>query len=65
MGGDAKKKKKKVADLTKRCEDVLKSEAERRAADESKHSEDVEKLKNVNAQLKSNLEAMLSAPQRK
>mmetsp|Transcript_37994 Transcript_37994/g.49192 ORF Transcript_37994/g.49192 Transcript_37994/m.49192 type:complete len:232 (-) Transcript_37994:329-1024(-) len=54
-----------VSDLRNRCEELLKVEAERRAADEAKHTEDVEKLKNVNAQLKSNLEAMLSAPQRK
>ena len=33
-----------VADLTERCEDIAKKEVERRAADEAKHTEDVEKL---------------------
>ena len=56
---------KQVADLTQRCEDIATKEVERRAADEAKHSEDVEKLKGVNLQLKTNLESMLSAPQRK
>ena len=54
-----------VADLTQRCEDIATKEVERRAADEAKHTEDVEKLKGYNLQLKTNLETMLSAPQRK
>jgi len=56
---------KQVAALTRQCEDLVAVEAERRAADEAKHAEEVEKLKNTNLQLKTNLEAMLSAPQRK
>lgn len=56
---------KQVADLKERCEDIAKKEVERRAADEGKHGEDVEKLKGMNLQLKTNLESMLSAPQRK
>merc|ERR1712146_130330 len=54
-----------VQELTQRCELIQKREAERRAMDERKHGEEVEKLKQVNEQLKSNLENMLSAPQRK
>jgi len=54
-----------VHELTSRCEMIQKREAERRAMDERKHGEEVEKLKQVNEQLKSNLEQMLSAPQRK
>lgn len=54
-----------AADLATKCDAALATEAKRRAGDEAKHAEDVEKLKNVNAQLKANLEAMLSAPQRK
>merc|ERR1711988_833611 len=54
-----------VADLTQRCEDIAGKEVERRAADEAKHTEDVEKLKGYNLQLKTNLGTMLSAPQRK
>ena len=46
-------------------EGIAKKEVERRTVDESKHGEDVEKLKGMNLQLKTNLEAMLSAPQRK
>ena len=52
---------KQVADLTQRCEDIATKEVERRAADEAKHSEDVEKLKGVNLQLKTNLESMPGA----
>ena len=54
-----------AADLAAKCDAAVATEAQRRAAEEAKHAEDVEKLKNVNAQLKANLEAMLSAPQRK
>jgi len=54
-----------AADLVAKCDAAVAAEATRRAAEEAKHAEDVEKLKNVNAQLKANLEAMLSAPQRK
>uniref|UniRef100_A0A7S2C1N4 Uncharacterized protein n=1 Tax=Florenciella parvula TaxID=236787 RepID=A0A7S2C1N4_9STRA len=54
-----------VSDLTLKLESVQKKEAEKRAYDEKRHAEEVEKLKQVNAQLKTNLESMLSAPQRK
>ena len=54
-----------AADLVAKCDAAVAAEATRRATEEAKHAEDVEKLKNVNAQLKANLEAMLSAPQRK
>jgi hypothetical protein len=54
-----------VKELRKKTEAALAAEAGRRAEAEAKHSEDTDKLKNVNGQLKANLEAMLSAPQRK
>merc|ERR1711988_347768 len=54
-----------VQELTSRCEMIQKREAEQRAMNERKHADEVEKLKAVNEQLKSNLESMLSAPQRK
>ena len=42
----------------------LRGEEERRKADAAKHEEEVTKSKKINEQLKTNLEAMLSAPQR-
>ena len=54
-----------VRDLEAKCAAALAAEAERRAADEAKHADDTERLKNVNSQLKANLQAMLSQPQRK
>merc|ERR1719324_1630599 len=54
-----------VQELTSRCEMIQKREAERRAMDERKHADEIEKLKTTNEALKSNLESMLSAPQRK
>ena len=54
-----------VADLTAKLESVKEKEQKKRESDEKRHAEEVEKLKQVNAQLKSNLESMLSAPQRK
>ena len=56
---------KQVTELTAKCEHIKKKEEEKRMADEKKHAEEVEKLKQVNSTLKSNLENMLSAPQRK
>jgi hypothetical protein len=54
-----------AADYAAKCEALLSAEASRRAADEAKHTEDIERLKGANMQLKTNLEAMLSAPPRK
>mmetsp|Transcript_57313 Transcript_57313/g.98736 ORF Transcript_57313/g.98736 Transcript_57313/m.98736 type:complete len:240 (+) Transcript_57313:59-778(+) len=54
-----------AANLTSKCEALLAAEATRRAADEARHTEDIERLKGANTQLKTNLEAMLSAPPRK
>lgn len=65
LKGDSEDLSRAVADLAAKCDAAVAAEASRRAADEAKHGEDVEKLKNVNAQLKANLEAMLSQPQRK
>ena len=43
---------------------IKEREEERRKADAAKHEEEVTKYKKINEQLKTNLEAMLSAPQR-
>merc|ERR1712023_6696 len=48
-----------VQELTAKCEHIKKKEEEKRMADEKKHAEEVEKLKQVNSTLKSNLENML------
>ena len=53
-----------VSELTERCKLIKEREEERRKADAAKHEEEVAKYKKINEQLKSNLEAMLSAPQR-
>jgi len=53
-----------VGELASRCELIKKRETERRAVEEAKHAEDVQKHKAVNAQLKANLEALLSAPRK-
>merc|ERR1712031_11057 len=49
---------KQVTELTAKCEHIKKKEEEKRMADEKKHAEEVEKLKQVNSTLKSNLENM-------
>jgi len=62
---DNQELKLQVAELKRKTEAALAAEASRRAEAEAKHSEDTEKLKNINGQFKANLEAMLAAPQRK
>merc|ERR1711865_645445 len=54
-----------VMELTSRCDAIQKRETERRAMDDKKHADEIEKLETTNESLKSNLESMLSAPQRK
>ena len=46
------------------CESIKDREAKRREEDDAAHAEEVDKFKKINEQLKANLEAMLSAPQR-
>ncbi|CAM9416981.1 unnamed protein product [Ectocarpus sp. 6 AP-2014] len=53
-----------VTELSAKCEQVKPREAERRAADEKKHSAEVDQLKRTNEQLKTTLEQMLSAPKK-
>ena len=53
-----------VCELTERCALIKEREEDRRKADAAKHEEEVAKYKKINEQLKANLEAMLSAPQR-
>ena len=53
-----------VKELQERCESIKDREAKRREEDDAAHAEEVDKFKKINEQLKANLEAMLSAPQR-
>jgi len=53
---------KQVHNLTQKCVAIEKREHERRQAEEQKHQEQVTFLKKANAQLKSNLENLLSIP---
>ncbi|KAJ1499589.1 Axonemal dynein light intermediate polypeptide 1 [Coelomomyces lativittatus] len=53
-----------VAELKAKCESIEKREAERRAMDERKHSEEIAFMKKTNLQLKTQLEGIL-APQKK
>jgi len=54
-----------IEELTQKCEEIQQGQRERREADDKKHQEEVDKLKQVNQSLKTNLESLLSAPQRK
>lgn len=53
-----------VKELQAKCDAIEKREAERRAAEEKKYSEEVANLKKANQQLKAQLDSML-APQKK
>ena len=64
LEGEKEDLERQVAELTERCKLIKEREEERRKADAAKHEEEVTKYKKINEQLKTNLEAMLSAPQR-
>jgi len=64
LESDKKDLERQVQDLMNRCDAIEKREQERRAADEKKHTEEVDFLKKTNEQLKSNLESLLSTPKK-
>ena len=64
LEGEKEDLERQVSELTERCKLIKEREEERRKADAAKHEEEVTKYKKINEQLKTNLEAMLSAPQR-
>ena len=64
LEGEKEDLERQVSELTERCKLIKEREEERRKADAAKHEEEVTKYKKINERLKTNLEAMLSAPQR-
>jgi dynein light intermediate chain, axonemal len=62
---ETKDQERQVQELRKKCDAIEKREADRRAADEAKHKEEVEFLKATNEKLKSSLEQLLSTPKGK
>ena len=57
---EKKELERQVQDLKAKCEAIEKRESERRAMEEKKHAEEIAFLKRTNAQLKQQLESVLS-----
>ncbi len=57
---EKKELERQVQDLKAKCEAIEKRESERRAMEEKKHAEEIAFLKRTNAQLKQQLENVLS-----
>lgn len=64
LDADNEDLERQVGELSNRIEVIQKKEAERREADEKSHTEEVDKLKALNEQLKASLEGLLSAPKK-
>jgi dynein light intermediate chain len=64
LEGEREDLENQVQELTARCDQIKAREATRRDEDNLAHAGEVKQFKEINDQLKANLEAMLSAPAR-